>query len=687
MGNMMPDLITDHLDIWTAAETPKKAGGRGRGANTKKSPHGIKKLRELILELAVRGKLVPPACRQAGKTSDSLPLPQQGKWFVYVLECEDGSFYKGFTTDLPKRWKAHTAGYGAEYTRKHKPVQVYYWEEHLSEASALKRERYLKSGVGREWFKKEVVEKPDAWLPASELLKKIAAEKAKITCPSGRRVKACKIKKQKLLPPINEDEKPFTLPNDWEWTRLGDITNYGVSDKVEPCDMTEDLWVLELEDVEKETSKLLQKVRFSERQFRSSKNRFSMNDVIYGKLRPYLDKVIIADEVGVCTTEMIPVRGYCNIMPKYLRVVMKSPYFIKYANESTHGMSLPRMGTDKARLALFPMVNESEQRRIAAKVDELMALCDVLEQEQTDSSEAHQILVNAFLERVVKNASSNHSVHAELVEAFDTLFTTEQSIDQLKQTILQLAVMGKLVPQDPNDEPASELLKKIAAEKTKLIKEKKIKKQKPLQRVSEEEMPFDLPRSWLWVRLGEITSKITDGDHKTPPRIAKGYRLLSAKNVRDGFLDFDNCDFIAEEDYLKSRERCCSESNDLLIVSVGGTIGRTSLVPNDSKFALVRSVALIKPLFINSWYLKYAMDSVLLQDSIHARKRGGAQPCLYLSEIVQFHFSLPPLAEQHRIVAKVDELMTLCDNLKKHLNEAQTTQVQLADAIVEQVGI
>ncbi len=250
------------------------------------------------------------------------------------------------------------------------------------------------------------------------------------------------------------------------------------------------------------------------------------------------------------------------------------------------------------------------------------------------------------------------------------------------ELILTLAMQGKLVPQDPNDPPAGELLKEIERERRRLVKEGKIKKAKVLPEIKAEEMPYEVPDGWEWVRLGQITSKITDGDHKTPPRIPAGFRLLSAKNVRNGYLDFENCDCISEQHYLKSRERCCPDTGDLLIVSVGGTIGRTSLVPHDADFALVRSVALIKPLLTNSSYFKYAMDSNLLQDSIHARKRGGAQPCLYLSEIEKFIFSLPPLPEQHRIVAKIDQLMALCDKLEQRIAAATGKQTELLNSVM-----
>lgn len=257
-------LITQHIDTWTSTVKTKSASGRG--SRKKLELYGVKKLRELILELAVRGKLVPQ--------------------------------------DLNDE-------------------------------------------------------------PASVLLERIVAEKTQL-------VKDKKIKNPKALSQICDD-KPFPIPNSWIWSQLGFLTNYGVCDKAEPKDVATSTWVLELEDVEKSTSKLLKKVNFEGRAFKSSKNRFLKNDVIYGKLRPYLDKVLVADEDGVCTTEMIPIRGYNeDIVSEFLRLVLKTPYFIQYANSSTHGMNLPRMGTEKARDALIPLVPINEQHRIVAKVDELM---------------------------------------------------------------------------------------------------------------------------------------------------------------------------------------------------------------------------------------------------------------------------------------------------------------------------
>ncbi len=227
--------------------------------------------------------------------------------------------------------------------------------------------------------------------PANVLLEKITSRKERLKNEG-------KLKKQKNLSEVKVSDHPYNLPNGWAWTKLGEVTNYGTADKAEAKDTEEDTWVLELEDVEKETSKLLKKMRFKEREFKSSKNCFLKGDVIYGKLRPYLDKVLVADESGVCTTEMIPIRAYSSITSEFLRLSLKSSSFKKYATNSTHGMNLPRLGTEKAREALIPLCSEAEQHRIVAKVDELMALCDDLKQSLNEAQTTQMQLTDAVVE-------------------------------------------------------------------------------------------------------------------------------------------------------------------------------------------------------------------------------------------------------------------------------------------------
>ncbi|WP_244583499.1 restriction endonuclease subunit S, partial [Escherichia coli] len=473
-------LIVDHMETWTSALQTRSTAGRG--SSGKIDLYGIKKLRELILELAVRGKLVPQ------DPNDE---------------------------------------------------------------------------------------------PASELLKRIAAEKAEL-------VKQGKIKKQKPLPEISEEEKPFELPEGWEWTRLGFISNYGFCDKAEPEDVTPETWILELEDIEKVTSKLLNKVTFAERPFKSSKNRFSQGDVLYGKLRPYLDKVIVANEPGVCTTEIIPITSYGNIYPEFLRLLLKAPNFITYANSSTHGMNLPRLGTEKAQQAVIELAPIQEQLRIVSRVDKLMSLCDQLEQQSLTSLDAHQQLVETLLGTLTdsQNAEELAENWARISEHFDTLFTTEASVDALKQTILQLAVMGKLVPQDPNDEPASELLKRIAQEKAQLVKEGKIKKQKPLPPISDEEKPFELPSGWEWCRLGCIgnpmDSAIVDGPFGSSINtkidyIDNGCPVTRMGNIRPFEYINENMKYVTPEKlHLLKRHNILP--GDVLMGKVG-SIGNATLYP------------------------------------------------------------------------------------------------------------
>ena len=193
--------------------------------------------------------------------------------------------------------------------------------------------------------------------PASELLKRIKAEKAKSA------------KKEKPLPPIKPEEIPFEIPDNWVWCRLGEITNYGSSPKAEPANMHNDTWVLDLEDIEKSSSLLLSKTRFSERSSLSTKSVFKAGDVLYSKLRPYLDKVVVADEDGVCTTEILPLKCFANMNPHFLKLTLKRWDFLMYVNSRTKGMKMPRLGTIDGQMALIPLPPLNEQRRIVEAIE------------------------------------------------------------------------------------------------------------------------------------------------------------------------------------------------------------------------------------------------------------------------------------------------------------------------------
>jgi type I restriction enzyme S subunit len=351
------------------------------------------------------------------------------------------------------------------------------------------------------------------------------------------------------------------------------------------------------------------------------------------------------------------------------------------------GSAIPNLSTAQIKDIVFALPPLTEQHRIVAKVDELMAMCDQLEQKQTDSNAAHQTLVKTMLATLAGATNQDEFVEAwqRITNHYDILFTTEYSIDQLRQTILQLAVMGKLAPQDPNDEPASVLLEKIAQEKKRLIKGGKIKEQKPLPEITEDEKPFELPEGWKWTRLGTIslinprneaeddsmTSFIPMAMITTSYTGEHGQEERVWGSIKQGFTHF------ADGDIGLAKITPCFENSKAAVFSKlinGIGAGTTEL-------HIARPLA--KTLFARYGllYLKSPLFLLLGETKMTGTAGQKRVPKDFFAENP---FPLPPLAEQHRIVAKVDELMTICDTLKARLNDAQSTQIQLADAIVEQ---
>ena len=569
-------LITAHLDIWTAADTEKKSG-RGRSSGSAGSVYGVKKLRELILELAVRGKLVPQ------DESDE---------------------------------------------------------------------------------------------PASELLKRIAAEKAKLIAEG-------KIKKSKPLAEITDDEKPFELPTGWEYAKLGEITNFGITEKL--GFISDETWVLDLEDIEKDTSRLLNKKSFCDRRSLSDKNSFQEGDVLYGKLRPYLNKVIVADESGVCTTEIFPIRCYGSFSSHYFKYALKSPYFINYVNARSYGTKMPRLGTEDGRKANFPLPPLAEQHRIVTKVDQLMALCDQLENQHNDAAEAHEKIVTHLLGTLTQsqNAEDFNTHWQRISEHFDTLFTTEASIDALKQTLLQLAVMGKLVPQDPNDEPASELLKRIQAEKAKLIAEGKIKKDKPLAEITDDEKPFVLPLGWEWIRVSTIAEMITSGSRDWAKYLSnEGAKFITMGNLSRGTynLRLENMRYVnPPEDGEGSRTKL---KEDDLLISITGDVGNLGRIPTNFGDAYINQhTCLLR--FISDCRNRYFPETLRSPMAISQfiEPQRGIKNSFRLGDLAEMVIPLPPKNEQYRIVKKVDELMMVCDQLKAQITSRNQLQKKLADVM------
>ena len=344
---------------------------------------------------------------------------------------------------------------------------------------------------------------------------------------------------------------------------------------------------------------------------------------------------------------------------------------------------------------LFPLPPLAEQHRIVAKVDELMALCDQLEQKQTDSIDTHQTLVENLLSTLTSAADQKEFAKTwqQIGEHFDTLFTAEHSIDLLKQTILQLAVMGKLVPQDPDDEPASVLLEKIAKEKKRFIKDGKIKKQKPFPAISEDEKPFELPDGWEWARLGNLAVLQGGFAYKSSKFSPSGKnQIIRMGNIRPDYLRLDEKPVFISSDLAKNTSEFRIEINDILLTMTGTKGKRDYLyslkvkrdhIENHSLY-LNQRLCIVRGILLSYNFLNIIIKADRLLDIIYAQSTGTAnQANIGMVALNNWVLPLPPLNEQRRIVDKVDELMSICDDLKARLNASQTTQIQLADAIVE----
>nr|WP_323130049.1 restriction endonuclease subunit S [Klebsiella grimontii] len=314
-----------------------------------------------------------------------------------------------------------------------------------------------------------------------------------------------------------------------------------------------------------------------------------------------------------------------------------------------------------------------------------MSFCDRLEQQSLSSLDAHQQLVETLLATLTDSHSAEELAEnwARVSQHFDTLFTTEASIDALKQTILQLAVMGKLVPQDPNDEPASELLKRIEQEKAQLVKEGKIKKQKTLPSVSDDEKPFELPQGWEWCRLPDL-GELARGKSKHRPRndpalyVDGNFPLVQTGDVSRSNGSIKTFTALYNELGVK-QSRIWPKGT--LCITIAANIADSGMLEFDACFP--DSVVGYSP-YITDIPVKY-FDFFMrtMKSSLEKYAPSTAQKNINLDILSQVFVPCPPLSEFGRIVCKVEILFSLLDTLKSRLQSAQQTQLHLADALTD----
>lgn len=461
---------------------------------------------------------------------------------------------------------------------------------------------------------------------AEELYKQIQEEKKEL-------IKAGKIKKEKTLPEITEGEIPFDIPESWMWVRLGDCSSYSQrKEKVNASNITPDMWSLNLEDIEKETGRIIRRCKASERTIAGDKVCFHKGQVLYSKLRPYLKKVLVAPDDGVCSPEMVPFAPYGNIDTQYLVYVLTNPHIDYIINSVTYGVKMPRVGTDTMTNLLIPLPPLAEQKRIVAKIEELLP----------------------YIDRYEKAWNR--------LEEFNKRFPAD-----MQKSILQMAIQGKLVEQRPEEGTAEELYKQIQKEKKKLIKEGKIKKEKPLPEITEDEIPFDIPVDWIWIKLGEIVSvlggkRIPAGRTLTADNT--GYKYIRVSDMKNGSVLAENLLYVPTDIY-PSISRYVIHKEDVYI-TVAGTIGRVGKIPPEVDGANLTENAdrLVFSIIDQDWLIKCLESSLVQQQIIDATTKVG-QPKLAIKRIQELLIPLPPLTEQKRIVAKLEEILMLCEKLKQ----------------------
>lgn len=496
----------------------------------------------------------------------------------------------------------------------------------------------------------------------SELLKKIEKEKDKL-------IKDGKIKKQAPLPEITEDEIPFDVPKSWGWNRLQSLSiyiqrgkgpRYSLDGKVQVVSQKCIQWSgfnLSLAKyIEDSSIKDYQPERFllNEDLLWNSTGTGTVGRInVLNNIK--LDTLVADSHITVIRPLFINSSFLCKFLASPLvqqRIEPGSKNAL--VSGSTNQVEL---NTSSVNSVLIPLPPLSEQHRIVAKVDELMALCDKLEEEQFKDLKTHQVLVKTLLETFTQAADANELQAAwdRMSAHFETLFCTDNSIGQLKQTILQLAVMGKLVKQDPNDEPASELLKRIE-------KERKPKKEIGLSEIKDNEKQFVLAKGWEWIRLQQII-QISSGDGLISSNMnSSGSIPVYGGNGINGYHDKSNV-----------------SKPTLVIGRVGYYCGSIHITPS---LAWVTDNAFITSFSEDNIYLNF-LYWLLKGTNLKENDSATAQPVISGQKVYPVVVAFPPLAEQKRIVDKIDELFALCESLKEKIQKSQDIKVLLSKTIVE----
>ena len=396
------------------------------------------------------------------------------------------------------------------------------------------------------------------------------------------------------------------MPSNWAWTTLGEISNYGDSNNVSVTDIADDEWILELEDLEKDTASIIQILSKKERNIKGVRHKFKKGDVLYSKLRTYLNKVLVAPQTGYCTTEIIPFNSYCGISTHYLCHVLRSAYFLDYTQQCGYGVKMPRLSTNDACKGMIPLPPFAEQHRIVAEIERWFSLINIIENNKED---------------------------------------LQTAIKQAKNKILDFAIRGKLVSQDPNDEPAVELLKRINPEFT----------------------PCDnghsrkLPQNWCWAKGMFIFSPM-----KSVQPTGETFQYIDIDSI-DNVLQTVKETKVIKSSNAPSRASRYTQKGDVVFSMVRPYLRNIAKVCFNDCIAST-GFYVCSPLdMLHPEFCYYLMISDYVVNGLNQFMKGDNSPSIKKRDIDNWLFPLPPFAEQQRIIAKIEELFSTLDNIQKAL--------------------
>lgn len=439
-----------------------------------------------------------------------------------------------------------------------------------------------------------------------------------------------------------QDEIPFDLPNGWSWCRLKCICPYGECDNVECSEIKNDDWILDLEDIEKDSGKILAFAKKSDKNSISTKHKFYQGQLLYSKLRPYLNKVVIAPKAGYCTSEILPLLFWGDIDVHYMQMYLMSNVFLSYTDKISYGVKMPRLGTADGKQALIALPPNNEQKLIAKTFQDILPALETIKTEQC---------------------------------------ALEDIINLLKSKVLELAIQGKLVPQDENDEPAGVLLERIRAERKAKLGKKYVESyifkgddNCYYEKIGKncvditENISFEIPSTWEICRFESIVEMYTGNSINESDKAQKytalsdGYNYIATKDI--SFNHNVNYENGIKIPFDEPKFKIAYKGDPLLCIE-GGSAGRKIAILSED-VCFVNKLCVFHSLGVNKKYLYYYLQSPQFCE-LFKKNTSGLIGGVSINTLKSLYFMLPPLSEQLRIVCAIEEIFSYINEMEKSL--------------------